>query len=197
MQTFNTEDDYFKSLTKKLSQELDKKRYVHTIGVAYTAIALAMARGQDLHDAYLAGLLHDSAKCISVEKRKKLCRKHQLLLNEAEKMNPDLLHSRLGAILAKEKYHVEDERVLNAIRYHTTGRPDMTELEKIIYIADYIEPNRKMLSGLSEIRMTAFKNMDKALIMILRNTLAYLEQKNVAIDDLTKKTYEYYSLQNV
>lgn len=191
---FSTEDAYLKQLSKQLSEILDKKRYAHTIGVAYTALSLAMAHGTDLYKAYLAGLLHDNAKCISEEKKRKLCKKHNLVLNEAEEKNPDLLHAKLGALRAKEKYQITDEEVLGAIQYHTTGRPAMTELEKIIYIADYIEPNRKMLPGLSEIRTMAFRDLDRAMVLILQNTLAYLERKGAAVDTLTQETYEYYMM---
>lgn len=192
MCTFSTEDDYLRLLSGQLSEELDKKRYAHTLGVAYTAVSLAMAHGTDMYNAYLAGLLHDNAKCISSEKKRKLCKKYDIVLNEAEDKNPDLLHAKLGAIRAKEKYHVEDRAVLEAIKYHTTGKPAMTELEKIIYIADYIEPNRKMLPGLPEIRTTAFRDLNRAMVLILKNTLAYLREKGVFIDPMTLETYEYY-----
>lgn len=192
MCTFSTEDDYLRLLSGQLSEELDKKRYAHTLGVAYTAVSLAMAHGTDMYNAYLAGLLHDNAKCISSEKKRKLCKKYDIVLNEAEDKNPDLLHAKLGAIRAREKYHVEDRAVLEAIKYHTTGKPAMTELEKIIYIADYIEPNRKMLPGLPEIRATAFRDLNRAMVLILKNTLAYLREKEVFIDPLTLETYEYY-----
>lgn len=192
MCTFSTEDDYLRLLSGQLSEELDKKRYAHTLGVAYTAVSLAMAHGTDMYNAYLAGLLHDNAKCISSEKKRKLCKKYDIVLNEAEDKNPDLLHAKLGAIRAKEKYHVEDRAVLEAIKYHTTGKPAMTELEKIIYIADYIEPNRKMLPGLPEIRTTAFRDLNRAMVLILKNTLAYLREKEVFIDPMTLETYEYY-----
>lgn len=192
MCTFSTEDDYLRLLSGQLSEELDKKRYAHTLGVAYTAVSLAMAHGTDMYNAYLAGLLHDNAKCISSEKKRKLCKKYDIVLNEAEDKNPDLLHAKLGAIRAREKYHVEDRAVLEAIKYHTTGKPAMTELEKIIYIADYIEPNRKMLPGLPEIRATAFRDLNRAMVLILKNTLAYLREKGVFIDPMTLETYEYY-----
>ena len=92
----------------------------------------------------------------------------------------------------QEKYHVTDRFILDAIRYHTTGRPGMTELEKIIYIADYIEPNRKMLFNLQGIRAAAFRDLNEAMVLILQNTLQYLEDKNVSIDQLTQETYDYY-----
>ncbi len=192
MQNFSTEDDYLKSLEKKLSKELDKKRFAHTMGVAYTAANLAMAHGEDIYDAYLAGLLHDSAKCMSATEKRRLCKKYDIRLNEAEEKNMDLLHAKLGAVLAKEKYDVEDNFIVNAIRYHTTGRPGMTELEKIIYIADYIEPNRKMLPEMSKIRKAAFRDLNEAMVLILQNTLQYLTDKKASIDQLTQETYDYY-----
>lgn len=192
MENFNTEDDYLMSLEKKLSKKLDKKRFAHTIGVAYTAVNLAMAHGDELYDAYLAGLLHDNAKCISSEQKRKLCKRYHIALNEAEEKNPDLLHAKLGAVLAKEEYGVEDAFIINAIRYHTTGRPGMTELEKIIYIADYIEPNRKRLPEMSKIRKAAYRDLNEAMVLILQNTLHYLTDKKASIDQLTQETYDYY-----
>lgn len=192
MHTFHTEDDTLKSIEKKLSKELDKKRFAHTIGVAYTAANLAMAHEYDIYDAYLAGLLHDNAKCICVSEKRKLCKKYSITLNEAEEKNPDLLHAKLGAVLAKEKYKITDETVLSAIRYHTTGKPDMSVLEKIIYIADYIEPNRKALPELPNVRVAAFRDLDLAMLLILHGTLTYLEEKQASIDELTNETYQYY-----
>lgn len=194
MENFSTEDVYLKSLKEKLSKELDKKRFAHTMGVAYTAANLAMAHEEDLYDAYLAGLLHDNAKCISSSEKRKLCKKYKIVLNEAEEKNPDLIHAKLGAVLAKEKYGVKDSFILNAIRYHTTGRPGMTELEKIIYIADYIEPNRKTLPDMPKIRKTAFRNLDEAMVLILQSTLQYLTDKKASIDRLTQDTFDYYKL---
>lgn len=192
MNTLNTDSDELKKIEKKLSKELDKKRFAHTLGVAYTAVSLAMAHGENLYKAYLAGLLHDNAKCIPTDDKMDLCHKYEVLLNDAELDNPDLSHAKLGAVLAHKKYDVDDAEVISAICYHTTGRPDMTSLEKIIYIADYIEPNRKMLSKLPEIRQMAFCDLDQTILMILKNTLQYLQEKGVVIDSLTQETYDFY-----
>lgn len=192
MRELYTGDEYFSQIEKKLEKELDKKRFIHTKGVAYTAVSLAMAHGESLHDAYLAGLLHDCAKCIPAEDKLTLCRKYKLTLSEAEQANPDLLHAKLGAVIAKEKYDIQNDDILNAICYHTTGKPDMTELEKIIYIADYMEPNRKMLDGLKEVRQMAFRDLNQAMVMISHHILQYLQEKQVFIDPLTKETYDYY-----
>lgn len=179
-------------IKKKLRHHLDKARYEHTLGVMYTAAALAMVYRTDINKALLAGLLHDCAKCIPGEKKIRLSEKYGLSVNQAEKMNPGLLHSKLGAYLAKSKYGVKDQEVLDAICYHTTGRPQMTLLDKIIYIADYIEPNRYQAPNLEEARRMAFVDIDACLYMILKDSLAYLETKNEAIDPMTEKTFQYY-----
>ena len=103
-----------------------------------------------------------------------------------------LLHAKVGAVYAKDKYGVEDEDILNAITYHTTGRPAMSLLEKIVFIADYIEPYRDPLLNLDEIRKIAYENLDQAIVMISENTLDYLKDIGVAIDTMTNETYEYY-----
>lgn len=97
--------------------------------------------------------------------------------------------------MANKKFKVEDTDILNAIYYHTTGRPNMSLLEKIIFVADYIEPNRKVIPGLEETCSIAFQNLDNALLLILKNTLAYIKKKGhgTDIDPMTQKTYEYYS----
>ena len=127
-------------IRRKLMAELDKERYEHTLGVMYTAASMAMRYDADIDKALMAGLLHDCAKCISGENKIKLCDRYHLSVSEVEKSNPSLLHAKLGAFLAAKKYHVDDKEIVNAIASHTTGRPHMSLLEKIIYIADYIEP---------------------------------------------------------
>lgn len=187
-------DDYIKDIEEKLSKKLDKKRYIHTISVAYTAANLAMAHGIDVYRAYLAGLLHDNAKCIPNDKKIALCAKYGLTVSSAEKASPELLHAKLGSYLAKVKYNVSDEEILSAIEYHTTGKPNMTLLEKIIYIADYMEPHRKMLKDMDRIRKLAFSDIDEALRIILKNCINYLEEKDATMDELTLQTYEYYNI---
>jgi len=178
---------------KKLQKKLDTDRYEHTIGVMYTAAALAMRYKYDINKAQLAGLLHDNAKCIPYEKKIQMCQKYNLHLSDAEKENPALLHAKLGAFLAMHKYKISDKEVVSAILYHTTGRPGMTLLDKIIYVADYIEPNRYKAQNLEEIRELAFVDIDAALVRILHDTLEYLNSINGSVDPLTKKTYNYYN----
>ena len=103
-----------------------------------------------------------------------------------------MLHSKVGSFIAASKYDIKDDDILNAILNHTTGRPSMSLLEKIVFIADYIEPNRRTIPGLMESRKLAFTDIDKALLFILENILNYLENTNSEIDEKTKITYNYY-----
>ena len=186
-----SETDIYK-LQNKIKKVLEVKRFEHTLGVAYTAANLAFVYDYDEKKAFVAGLLHDCAKCLSHEKRLSVCKKNHLDITEVEKENPVLLHAKVGAFFAKEKYEISDTDILDAIRYHTTGRQGMGLLEKIIYVADFIEPHRKKLPRLSEIRKVAFEDLDKAVFMILENSLNYLEKSDSQIDPTTKDTYLFY-----
>lgn len=179
-------------IRRKLIAELDKERYEHTLGVMYTAASMAMCHGADVEQALLAGLLHDCAKCIPGENKVKMCEKYHLNVSEVERENPSLLHAKLGAFLAAKKYHIEDKEIINAIASHTTGHPHMTLLEKIIYIADYIEPGRPELANMEEVRHLAFQNIDECLYRILEDSLEYLNRLSKPIDPMTEKTYDYY-----
>ena len=185
------EIDVYK-LQNKMKKVLETKRYEHTLGVAYTATNLAFVYEIDTKKALVAGLLHDCAKCLSHQKRISVCKKNEIDISDVERDNPVLLHAKVGAFYAKEKYGIQDEEILNAILYHTTGRPDMGILEKIIYVADYIEPHRKKLPKLSEIRKIAYRDIDVAIYMILENSLMYLEKGDAKIDSTTRKTYDFY-----
>lgn len=179
-------------IRKSLKKRLDSERYEHTLGVAYTAAALAMRYEYDIYKAQLAGLLHDCAKCVPNDKKRQLCEKHNINLTDVEKRNPFLIHAKLGAFLAMHKYHVTDMEVINSILNHTTGRPAMSMLDKIVYIADYIEPGRDKAPDLKRIRRLAFVDIDEALYDILKGTLEHLEATNGEIDPMTRKAFEYY-----
>ena len=186
-------DQEIEKISKKLMKELDEDRYRHTQGVMYTSAALAMRYGADLKKALLAGLLHDCAKCIPGHTKIRMCEKYNLEISEIERKNPSLLHAKLGAYLAKDKYDIEDEEILMAIRSHTTGRPGMSLLEKIVYIADYIEPMRYKASRLPEIRKLAFEDLDECMYEILKDTLEYLEEDSADdIEPTSKEAYIYY-----
>lgn len=179
-------------MKKKLAKYLDADRFQHTMGVMYTCAALAMAHGYDLSDAQTAGLLHDCAKCIPNKKKLKMCREHGIELTPFEETHPFLIHAKLGAYIAEEKYDIKDREILSAITYHTTGKAEMSVLEKIVYIADYIEPLRDKAKNLEAVRKTAFRNLDECMYEILRDTLAYLGEHPEDMDDTTRVAFEYY-----
>ena len=181
-----------KTIKKKLKNELDESRYEHTIGVMDTAACLAMRYGADLTQALVAGLLHDCAKCIPNDKKLKLCRKNGIEVTPFEEKAPFLLHAKLGAWMSEHEYHVSDPAILSAIACHTTGKPDMSLLDKIVFIADYIEPGRNKAPGLPEIRRLSFTDIDQALIRILSDTLDYLASSNDPIDPATQNVLDYY-----
>ncbi len=182
----------FIKMEKKLSNYLDDERFIHTQGVMYTAASLAMAHGCDLTKARAAGLLHDCAKCIPNKKKLKLCKEHHIPITDFEKEHPFLIHAKLGAYIASKKYNVQDPEILSAITFHTTGKPAMTVLEKIIYIADFIEPNRDKAPNLPRARFLAFQDLDECMYEILRDILTYLDSGSSDIDTATVDAFHYY-----
>lgn len=181
-----------KLLQKHMKEELTEDRYDHTLGVMYTAEALAMRYGVDMTKAAVAGLLHDCAKCIPNSQKLKICRKHHIEITELEEANPSLLHAKLGAYMAEKTYGIKDPEIISAIRWHTTGKPDMSLLDIIIYMADYIEPNRDKAPDLKEIRRLCFENIEEALYRVLEGTLNYLSDRPNTIDPMTKISYDFY-----
>lgn len=180
------------TIKKILKNQLDEPRMEHTMGVMYTAASLAMRYNADIEKALIAGILHDCAKCVPGNEKLVLCHEYGLDITDVEQKNPSLLHAKLGAAFAKDLYHIDDEEILEAITCHTTGRPGMTLLDKIIYIADYMEPGRRELPNMKDVRRLAFEDIDKCLYKILKDSLIYLSTKNMPIDPMTEQTYLYY-----
>lgn len=179
-------------IKRNMEKRQDSARFEHTLGVSYIAAALAMRYGYDIKKAQLAGLLHDCAKHYSTEKILQSCEKYNISMTEVERENPELLHAKLGAFLAMHKYHVEDKEIIGAILVHTTGKPDMNLLDKILYVADYIEPGRCKAPNLAEIRTLAFVDLDAALQRILEDTIAYLKEHQRSCDEMSYRAWEYY-----
>lgn len=179
-------------LRDSMKKILKQPRYLHSIGVEEVACDLAVIHGYDEEKAGIAGILHDCAKNLSDDELLQCCEKYQLEITEIEARCPFLLHGKVGAAFARELYGITDQEILSSILYHTTGRPNMSLLEKIIFTADYIEPYRKPLPRIDKIRATAYSELDLAVLMILENTLGYLEQSKADIDTMTVDTYEYY-----
>lgn len=181
-------------LEKKLGDLLPKKRYFHSLGVMTTAFSMALVFGADSEKATIAGLLHDCAKYMTGEEMLKECIANGVPVKQVEMLKPDLLHAKLGAYYAKTVYNIEDEEILSAITWHTTGKPDMTVLEKIIFVSDYLEPNRSSsgIPNLNDVRKLSFRNLDEAVLQILGDTIAYLTETGKLIDETTADTYDFY-----
>lgn len=176
-----------------MKEILSEARYRHCVGVEEVACDLAFLYGYDSKKASIAGILHDCAKHLTEEQLLKECENFHLPVTIIEQSNRFLLHAKVGAAFARDKYGVKDEEILDAITYHTTGRPAMALLEKIIFTADYIEPYRRPLPRIDEIRQAAYEeNLDRAVFMILENTLEYLRNSVSEIDMRTEETYTYY-----
>ena len=160
------DNSYIESLRKDVKRALksDKMRFRPTIGVADTSACLASRYGVDMQKAYISGLLHDCAKCVPDEQKITECEQNNIEITKSEYESPYLLHSKLGAFYADVKYGIKDEDILGAIKWHTTGHPDMTMLEKIVFVADYIEPYRNKAANLDTIRYLAFTDIDKAVL---------------------------------
>ena len=133
---------------------------------------------------------------MSHEDQIKVCEKNNIEITDVERRNHSLLHAKVGMYLARTKYDIYDTDILNAIRWHTTGRENMSQLEKIIYIADFIEPNRKPLENLPKIRKEAFEDIDKCLAHILHDSVIYLQTIGKETDDATMEAYEFYKKYN-
>jgi predicted HD superfamily hydrolase involved in NAD metabolism len=159
--------------------QLTEHRYVHTLGVTDTAIELAKRYGADQHQAELAAIFHDYAKFRPKEEMKQLIIS-QNMSKDLLDYNDELWHAPVGAYLVEKEAGITDREVLDAIKYHTSGRVGMTLLDKIVYLADYIEPGR-VFPGVEEVRETAKESLEFAVIQAVRNTISFLIKKNQTV----------------
>lgn len=180
---------------EKLQKKLNPGRYEHSLSVAFTCICLAMRYGYPIDQAEVAGMLHDCAKGYDNDTIIRHCEKKGIEITEDERKAPAVLHAKYGAWLAENTYDIHDQEILDAIACHTTGKPAMGLLDKILYVADYIEARRDKAEDLPVIRRLAFEDLDEALYQILEGTLNYLGNKGAFVDPMTQKTYDYYKQQ--
>lgn len=159
----------FEKAKEELKSMLKPERYEHSIGVMETAVKLAKRFGADEQKAKIAGLLHDCAKNIETKTAYQMCEMYSIELDSVTKKSHKLVHQYLGAHIAKESFGIDDEEILSAIRSHTTAKADMSLLDKIIYLADFIEPNRdkEPFDGLCELRELCEKDIDEAMAFAL------------------------------
>ena len=185
-------DEQIITFRKQLESRLDPMRYEHSLSVSFTCVALAMRYGYDIHKAEIAGILHDCAKRFGDTVLIAKCEKHGIPLTQDELDAPAVIHARYGAWMAERKFGIQDEEILSAIRCHTTGKPAMGLLDKILYVADYIEPRRDKAENLAAMRHLAFQDLDQTVCALLSSTLEYLEKKGASVDAMTRRAYEYY-----
>ena len=170
------------------------QRYYHTIGVIEMALTLNNVHKLNISQKkiILASAFHDIAKLLDKKTMWDILSKYYTSELELLKDYPQIWHSFVGEIYAKEKYGIDDIEVLNAIKYHTTGHKDMTKLEKVVFVSDYIEKITRKEQVMIETRKIAFKSLDQAVIKILENTILYLRQNKKKVYYLTNETYNYY-----
>lgn len=169
----NEESKRIERIRDHLKKYQEKGRYQHTLGVVKAASSLARCYGVSEEKAKLAALLHDYAKDFTEQELKNYIDAHKIKVDQSLYETYQLLHGVVGAYIAEAKYQIEDPEILLAIRYHTTGRPNMTPLEKIIYLSDFIEENRNY-PEVQRLRELAYKNLDRAMLQGFNNTIKYL-----------------------
>lgn len=179
-----------KSIINDIEKNLTPRRLEHTYGVCEKAVALAKEYGVDNEKAYIAALFHDMFKDISQEKLEEMVDLYGL--DQRYKSNLNLAHSKLAAAVMKKDYGINDSELLDSVSYHTTGRAGMTLLEKIIYIADAVEPGRNY-PGVENIRKLLEKeDLDEACYVSLKGTIRDLKSRNLFIDDDSIKAKDYF-----
>ncbi len=163
----------FARLGKRVHAHIGQQhRYEHTLRVARMAVQLARRYGENVERALLAGMLHDLARLYSPERLLAESRARKLSISAFEKAHPRVLHSRLGAELAKEQFGIDDERILSAIRYHTLGAGSMNTLDAIVYLADSLEPGRDFAER-AELERLSFRDLNAAMRETLLSTTAF------------------------
>lgn len=177
-----------KKIRLKLKKLLDKRRYKHTLRVVKTAIELAKYWKVDIKKAETAALFHDFGRQFKTEELIDLAKKYKLRIDRYEKKKPLLLHGRIAIEIVKKEYGLKDKNILKAILSHTTGDSKMSKLEKIIYLADAIEPGRRF-NGLAKLRKTSFCDLNKAVALASKYTLDYLKSKEELIHPKTLRCY--------
>jgi predicted HD superfamily hydrolase involved in NAD metabolism len=171
----------FVRAARAVRDALDQRhRYAHVLRVARMAEALARAHGADPQRARIAGLLHDVARLYAPDRLLRECAERGLAIDAFERANPVVLHARLGAELARERFGVDDPAVLSAIRKHTLGDAVMSPLDKVVYLADGLEPGRDFADR-AALAALAFRDLDAAMRAVLASSIAYLRARGLAI----------------
>ncbi|MCB2292536.1 bis(5'-nucleosyl)-tetraphosphatase (symmetrical) YqeK [Clostridium algoriphilum] len=179
-----------KEMLHYLQINLKESRLKHSLSVSKTAVKLATIYGEDIEKARIAGLVHDCAKNKTDAELIKIVMDNEIEICDIELQNPSILHGLVGSLVAREVMSIRDVDILNAIHYHTTGRKNMSTLEKIIYIADYIEPLR-VFDDIEALRSLTMIDLDAAVLKSFDNTIKYVITKNgsLHIDTIDARNY--------
>ncbi len=181
------EIDFFKSELKK---QVNHNRFLHSLDVADIARTLAIRFGADPKKAEIAGILHDYCKDWDKNKLALFIKEKNDLPNGLLEYNEELWHGPVASIIIRDEFNIYDEEIINSIRFHTSGRKNMSLIEKIICLADYIEPNRQF-EGVDKIRILAEKDLDKAMLATFDGTIMFLLEKKMKIYYLTLEARNY------
>ena len=181
---------YISDAEEWLKAHLDEERFEHSLGVAQTAVELAKRFGVNEEKAYIAGLLHDCAKRFSTKELIEII-KNNISVEECEMINPKTYHAPAGAYVAKKEFGIEDDEILSAIRWHTIGKLNMTDFEKVIFIADKIEPRTRPQEMIDYIKPALDKDngLDMALLQCYKGTIKSLADRNLKICISTIEIY--------
>jgi len=174
-------------IEKKLKNLLSEERFLHCKQVSKMAGEIAEHHNESVQKAVITGLIHDVAKDLSCIDLNRMIKKYNIKLSSIEKKIPEIWHAYIGAEMLKDLFNINDEQIVNAIKYHSTASETLGELGKIIYIADKIEPNRNFPEA-EKIRNLVWYNIDSAMLEILNRELTYLLSKNRVIHPDTLKT---------
>ncbi|GAW92396.1 bis(5'-nucleosyl)-tetraphosphatase (symmetrical) YqeK [Calderihabitans maritimus] len=180
----------YELLKREVQKRLSAGRYRHSLAVADTAVKMARFYGKDVSAARVAGLLHDLARDLPGQELVNIARTHNLIEHPLELELTFLLHGPVGAFLALTELDVQDQQVLSAIKNHTTGAPNMNDLEKIIFLADMIEPGR-VYPGVEALRENAFLDLDRALELAYEHLLLYLIREKRPVHPKTVEARNY------
>ena len=196
---YDTGRDYknlpMEDLEETVVKLLKENRVAHVLGCRDAAVELARQYGENEEDAARAGLLHDITKALDGPLQLTLCSEYDILLSKFSQENPKTLHALTGSLVAEQVFG-ENQAVVTAIRYHTTGRPAMSRLEKILYLADYIEVNRKF-PGVDRLRAAAHRSLDEGMLMGLEMTLSQLREQKRQISQNSIDAARYLREQGV
>ena len=185
----------FEFIKSWLKEELTEEKYTHSIGAMECAIELAERFGLDTEKAKVAGLLHDCAKNFNKKLMFEVIQFQNISVFEKEKEHLKTLHAPISAFIAQREFGVKDEEILNAIRFHTIARVEMTDFEKIIFIADKIEKKTRekdLIEKVEDILQTN-NGLNKTMKFLIERTITHLKSKNKPIDEYTIQVFKYFS----